>query len=252
MVATEKPRLDLAEKILPRALLRAFLSVAEKSDSQMMLVGGTALAGFYAGHRRSDDLDLFCGSPFSFEATWRAVDLLEQEGAIITSRQSSQTYHRRVVEFLDHTFTIDVVLDESIFRVGTRLEAGERLGVASLETLLRMKSATLVSRASEKDLYDLLWLFDHFSDLSLAEFLALGKSIDAGVHPEAILSVLGSTRYASSACDFTIGDETPTQALKRIQDLQKRLIREISRFLHESEELSTLGKLVNVVRKLDK
>ena len=28
-----------------------------------MLVGGTALAGFYAGHRRSDDLDLFVGSP---------------------------------------------------------------------------------------------------------------------------------------------------------------------------------------------
>ncbi|MCC6954410.1 MAG: nucleotidyl transferase AbiEii/AbiGii toxin family protein [Deltaproteobacteria bacterium] len=252
MVATEKPRLDLAKKVLPRGLLRAFLSVAEKSDSQMMLVGGTALAGFYAGHRRSDDLDLFCASPFSFEATWRAVDLLEQEGAIITSRQSSQTYQRRVVELLDHTFTIDVVLDENLFRVGTRLEVGERLGVASLETLLRMKSATLVSRASEKDMYDLLWLFDHFSDLSLGNFLALGQSIDAGVNPEAILYVLGSTRYTSEACGFAIGDETPAQALKRIRDLQKRLIQEISQLLHESEEHSTLGKLVKVVRKLDK
>ena len=40
--------------------------------------------------------------------------------------------------------------------------------VATAETLLKMKAATLVSRASEKDLYDLAWFFEQDEQLDVA------------------------------------------------------------------------------------
>ena len=46
-----------------------------------MLVGGTALAGYYAGHRRSDDLDLFVRDEAACRAAVLAVKSLVTLGA---------------------------------------------------------------------------------------------------------------------------------------------------------------------------
>ena len=59
MAMGDQPDLSLARRVLPAPLLRALQHVFAQGLSGCMLVGGTALAGFYAGHRRSDDLDLF-------------------------------------------------------------------------------------------------------------------------------------------------------------------------------------------------
>lgn len=56
------PRAELAARFLPAPLWRGLSHVFAQGLSDTMLVGGTALAGFYAGHRRSDDLDLFVGT----------------------------------------------------------------------------------------------------------------------------------------------------------------------------------------------
>lgn len=55
--------------------------------------------------------------------------------------------------------------------------------VAALRTLLAMKTAALLSRCAEKDLYDLLWLLGRYKELSLPEVIELGASVDAGVVP---------------------------------------------------------------------
>ncbi len=54
-----------------------------------MLVGGTALAGFYAGHRRSDDIGLFVQDELSFAEAKLTVASLDQLGAVLTQQHSS-------------------------------------------------------------------------------------------------------------------------------------------------------------------
>ena len=50
----QKPKSRLAADVLPAPLHRALTHVFSSGLSGCMLVGGTALAGYYAAHRRSD------------------------------------------------------------------------------------------------------------------------------------------------------------------------------------------------------
>ena len=59
METVRQPDSSLAAQILPPPLYRALTHLSAQDLNGVMLVGGTALAGYYAGHRRSDDLDLF-------------------------------------------------------------------------------------------------------------------------------------------------------------------------------------------------
>ena len=72
MGLAREPQSSLAEQVLPGPLYQALTHVFGQGVSGCMLVGGTALAGYYAGHRRSDDLDLFTEDAFSQRAayTW--------------------------------------------------------------------------------------------------------------------------------------------------------------------------------------
>ena len=74
--------------------------------------------------------------------------------------------------------------------------------VAGLPALLAMKAAALVSRCSEKDLYDLLWLFDAFPERELADLIELGRSVDRGVTGETLVYRIGSTELDRAACAF--------------------------------------------------
>lgn len=198
-----EPNSLLARKVLPKALLEALKHLYAGGNDAAMLVGGTALAGYYAGHRRSDDLDLFVRSPVAFEALRRRVTTLKDIGATVRPQHTTPGFHRSLAELRDHAFTIDVVLDENVFRVGSH-RVCDGVAVASLQTLLKCKAATLVSRCSEKDLYDLLWICNRDPSLAPKHLTELGREIDAGVDAEAILIALTSTRLSQSACTFAL------------------------------------------------
>ena len=78
-------------------------------------------------------------------------------------------------------------MDPHLFAVGSGIEAGDGVVVASPGTLLKMKAATLVSRTGEKDLYDLAWFFERDHGLDVPTLIALGKEVDAGMKGEAVL-----------------------------------------------------------------
>ncbi len=82
----QKPQSRLAADVLPAPLHRALRHVFAQGLSGSMLVGGTALAGYYAGHRRSDDLDLFTKDDLSQAAAVLAVKSLRNTGAISLKR----------------------------------------------------------------------------------------------------------------------------------------------------------------------
>jgi hypothetical protein len=114
-------------------------------------------------------------------------------------------------------------LDENLFRVGKGLSVGP-ICVATRETLLMCKAATLVSRCTEKDLYDLWWFREQGADLSPQQLVCLGSKIDAGMDAESVLISLTSTALSETACDFALaGGPTVATTYQRIVALKAAL-----------------------------
>ena len=242
------PDLKIAQKVLPSSLLNAIQHIFNQNIDHTALVGGTALSGFYAGHRRSDDIDLFTQSEISFTTVVLAVESLKKIGAKFSNETRSKQYYHSLCSFENHTFTIDVVLDENVFKVGS-FKKIKKILVADLLTLFKMKAATLVSRCSEKDLYDLLWLFQNSVNegLDVECLISSAQEIDLGASAESMLISLSGSLLSAEACDFTI-HESSSSAYKKIVALRKQLISEIREF--------DLGKknspLKDIVRALEK
>lgn len=249
MERNSKPDINLAYKTLPPPLLKAIEYIFDQNVFDTALVGGTALAGFYAGHRRSDDIDLFTKTQTSQASTVMVVKSLESLGATKLSEQESAFFYDSTWNYLEHRFTAQVVCDEGLFRVGT-FNLANTIKVASLETLLKMKAVTLVSRCSEKDLFDLLWLFETFPHLQLSELIEEGFAIDAGVNAENILASIAGTQLRESACNFSLNDSLSQKMIyEKIQRFQKELKTQLITYL-KSQPTPELGKLVKRVKKI--
>ena len=212
-----------------------------------MLVGGTALAGFYAGHRRSDDLDLFTRSEFDQKATVLAVRSLGEAGAeLVDTRQSAQFFHTSA-RLDGHLFTVDVVLDPQLFEIGAFHSLDGGLHVASLETLLCTKAATLVSRCSEKDLFDLLWILAHV-EMTFVELIRCGRRIDSGLDEESLLVSLSGASLAEDACGFGVAPEdTSRKVFQQVSTLRDELLASLSAQLHQQPS-SPLAETIRKIR----
>ncbi len=230
MVLARKPESGLAARVLPGPLYIALRHVFSKGASRCVLVGGTALSGYYAGHRRSDDLDLFTDDALSQRSTVLAVSSLGGIGTAFTDQRSSANFYHASCHLNGHDFTVQVVLDPRLFEVGSGVEADDGVTVASLPTILKMKAATLVSRAAEKDLYDLTWLLEQDPGLDVPVLIALGSEIDGGMNAEAVLISLVGTELRESACDFSLS-EAPGDVFTRVVRLRNALVQGLEAFL---------------------
>ena len=190
MAPKDRPDPKLAAKTLAAPLRAALEHVFKQGISGCMLVGGTALAGYYAAHRRSDDIDLFTDGPAGQEAAVLAAESLSGQGAQLERLQRSAQFYRAVCRWRGATFTIDVAQHPGLFKPGASFRLKNGVTVAALETLLAMKTAALLSRCGEKDLYDMLWLLGRYKDLTLSKVLEIGAAVDAGVSPEGLLIAL--------------------------------------------------------------
>lgn len=250
-----KPFPRISKKALPPALRESLKDIFANTGQGTMLVGGTALAGYYAEHRRSDDLDLFVAGAVDFENTYRAVQLLKRKKARFMNEYHTPAYFRTEVVWLKHTFTVDIVLDENLFRVGKAVRTDDRIWVADLETLFAMKSACLISRCSEKDLFDLDWLLARSGKWEIAELIESGSKIDSGLNPESLLISLKGANLRKESCHFLLPGSPVTvdQAYSKITSLHQMLIRKILEYeknLPPSPEAQNLKKAVQEMKKL--
>ena len=230
MGLARRPASGLADRVLPPPLYRAVKYVFAQEISGCMLVGGTALSGYYAGHRRSDDLDLFTMDAISQEESVRAVKSLRDLGVGFAGERTSKHFYHALCHFDGHDFTCQVVLDANLFDVGSASEADDGVAVADLETLLKMKAATLVSRGAEKDLYDLVWLLEQANTVDIPALIALGSEIDGGMNAEGVLINLAGTELHESACDFSL-TEPAHEVYAKVTRLRKALIQGLDDFL---------------------
>lgn len=242
----KQPASELARRVLPVPLYRALTRVYAEGVSDCVLVGGTALAGYYAGHRRSDDLDLFVADQAAHRATVLAVNRLVELGASFAPVQTSASYYSVTCTLSGHHFTIDVVLDSNLFRIGHPLRADDGVWVADLTTLLRQKAATLVSRCSEKDLYDLLWICEQNEQHDLNTLIELGAQIDAGMNAEAVLVSLATSQLSRSACDFSL-TEPAADVFDKVVALKTELQQGFDRIARE-QPAPRIGQLIRALK----
>jgi hypothetical protein len=240
---------SIAVSVLPPPLWRAIRAVFEGGAPGIALVGGTALAGFFAGHRRSDDIDLFTADNVAQRMAVAAVKGLAAIGAKLADERSSPGFYHALVDLDGHAFTAQAVLDANVHRVGTFLSTPSGIRVASTTSLLKMKVATLVSRCSEKDLYDLLWLKEHGPWPDLATRLELGREIEGGVDAEGMLACLTMAKPNVGSCAFAESQGVPAPAvLSRIEALRGELETELVEHLEHGG--ATDPRIAPLLRKL--
>ncbi len=220
------PRKTVSEKVTPAPLRQALKQIFSDIPEGLWLVGGTALAGYYAEHRRSDDLDLFAGDPDTHQATVLSVKRLKKIGAIFEKEKSTPNFYKGHLQLKGHSFTVDVVLDENLHQVGRSTKTEDGVRVVALPTIFAMKAACLLSRCSEKDLYDLAWCFDQTGEIDVAQLVEKGSLVDGGMNVEGMLISLQGAVLRKDACHFLLDDSNKAvdEAYRKIADLQKRLI----------------------------
>jgi len=169
---------------LQRALLEAFFRI----ERRFFLTGGAALAGFYLHHRPTLDLDLFTLDPAAFETGRRALDAAAAElGATVAVRQHAPGFERYVVSGRGESVVVDLVLERVPQTAGAK-RVIDSVSVDPLEEILVNKLTTLLSRAEERDLVDLLFL--ERRGLKAEDGLPAALEKDGGCTPAALAWVL--------------------------------------------------------------
>jgi hypothetical protein len=143
---------------LQRDVLRAFFA----REHAFYLTGGAALVGFHLAHRTTDDLDLFTDDPGAFERGRRVLEAVASElGATVEVRQEAPPAERPEQD-------------------GVRVER--------VQAILANKLTTIVGRAEERDLVDVLFL--ERAGLRVEDALDAALAKDGGCTPATLAWLL--------------------------------------------------------------
>lgn len=256
-IVDQKPFAKISAKTVSAELKQVLYEFFRRATTDSWLVGGTALAGYYAAHRVSHDMDVFVKSNDDFEQACRAIKDLQRLDLVLAHELHTPQYYRAQASWRDYSFTVDLVLDENIHRIGVSLKTADGIRIPTLNTLFAMKFSTLVSRCSEKDLFDLMWFFRVFPKTSISDAISNASLIDGGLNHEALLISLSLAKPRVEACGFLLHDSA-TARKTVLQDLVKfkrkliHLIREDQMAKPISPLAGKLGKTVKIVKQLNK
>lgn len=249
-----RPKDHLLKDAVPTALAKVMDMLSPLLDDKIWWVGDTALAGYYFGHRRSDDIDLFVADDAALGRAVQAVRSLVPRGLQLKNESRTPLYYHADAVFDGHAFTIDGVVDATVHRDGQAVKTGDGIWVANLDTLFAMKAATLVSRCSEKDLFDLNDMLSVLIKWDVALLICAGQMIDAGLDAETLLISVKGALLRKAACGFVLPGSgvTAEQAYQKIGALRDKLVGELLAYARAepaSPELATLKASVKDLKK---
>ncbi|WP_437278851.1 nucleotidyl transferase AbiEii/AbiGii toxin family protein [Sorangium sp. So ce375] len=143
------PRLpDLAERLV---------LAAQDASPTVRLVGGSGLA-LLLDHRRSDDLDLFCGLREDVEPIVRAVEAAAATSAVGVMRvRSAPGFVRLEIAAGPEVLRVDVASDASPRLIEADTYVG-RIRVEALRDQRANKIVALLGRSELRDLVDLFFI----------------------------------------------------------------------------------------------
>lgn len=197
---------------LQHEVVEAFFS----EPSAFFLTGGAALAGFYLGHRATDDLDLFSPATEPMDlAVQRLRRAAAHVGAEVDVVQEAPEFRRIALRRGDELTLVDLVIDRA-----PQLDSEKRrVGTVSLDSTAEIaanKVTALLGRTAPRDLVDLFALFDEGHDLP--QVLRDARIKDGAVDPGTLAWVLSNWR---------LGSNTPLPegvTLEHIEQLRTSLI----------------------------
>lgn len=141
---------------LPEALERLALA-AQGASPNVRLVGGSGLA-LLLGHRRSEDLDLFCALREDIEPIVRVIeDAAKAAGSTPTRVRTGPSFARLEIASGTETLRVDVASDSSRRLVEADTLVGP-IRVESLRDQRANKLVTLLGRSELRDLVDLYFI----------------------------------------------------------------------------------------------
>jgi nucleotidyltransferase AbiEii toxin of type IV toxin-antitoxin system len=202
---------------LQRDLLDAFFA----REHRLFLTGGGALAGFYFGHRTTEDLDLFAPPGLDLGEAARALDEAARSlGATAAPKTTHPDFRRLIVRRNDETCVVDLVVDRAP-AVDPIKSAFGPIRVDTMREIAANKITTLLGRSEAKDLVDLVVLADSGVDLDRA--FADARTKDGGANPATLAWLLEQIEIGPEA--RLPGGMAPERVLAMRDDLVHRLRR---------------------------
>ena len=198
-------------------LLQAFFA----REQRFVLTGGAALAGFYFGHRETEDLDFFGAPGLDLQEAARTLEVsCAACAASLEPRQTFPDFRRYLARRGQETCIVDLVIDRAPMVDADKRMVG-RLRIDTLREIAANKICTVLGRAQIKDLVDLQLLLASGIDLSAA--LADAARKDAGVDPATLAWVLDQITISPDA--RLPGDTDP----RGLDDFRRDLVKTLQR-----------------------
>ena len=211
MVSSAPSRLTALQRELAEAFFRR--------EQRMFLTGGAALAGFYLGHRTTEDLDLFGPPGIDLAQAARTLGEAAVEcGAALSAQQTSPDFRRFHARRGDELCIVDLVVDRAPMIEGQKVAFGV-VRVDTLREITANKVCTILARSEIKDLVDLTALLKAGQPLEQA--LEDARQKDAGVDPATLAWLLSEITISSEA--RLPGGVDPVAVDSDRQDLVRRL-----------------------------
>lgn len=202
---------------LQSRLLEAFFEY----EDRFFLTGGAALVGFYLGHRKTADLDLFTNLEVmdaGEEALRRAASTI---GATVESVQTAPRFRRRLVATTHESVIVDLVVETAAPNSVVKRTFGKVI-VDAPEEILANKLCTALARAEIRDLVDLAAL--EKAGYRLEDALLLACEKDRGFSAAQLSWVIEQIQISNDAS--IPGGGSVEQLREYLADLQLRLARE--------------------------
>lgn len=178
---------------LQRDLLAGFFA----REQRLFLTGGAALAGFYFGHRETEDLDLFSApGPDLAEPARAMTEAAAACGALAEPMQTYTDFRRLSVSRGDEECIVDLVIDRAPMVEPEKARFGA-VRVDTLREIAANKICTLLSRSEIKDLVDLKTLVE--SGIDLGQAFADAEKKDSGADPATLGWILDKLAIAPTA-----------------------------------------------------
>lgn len=164
-----------------------FLSAFFARENRFFLSGGAALVGFYLGHRRTEDLDLFTMEN-EVENGFRLVgEVAKSLGASVEPIQTSPDFRRLLLKRGDEAIMVDLIR-EYVFQVSPEKTVINGIRVDTQEEILANKLCALLSRSEIRDLVDVREL--ERAGFNLENALVSAAKKDSGLTPAQLAWVL--------------------------------------------------------------
>lgn len=164
-----------------------FLREFFRRENHFFLTGGAALAGFYLGHRKTQDLDLFTLENEIENGFIITRDVARNLNAEIEAIQTSPDFRRLLVRRDDGAIVVDLVR-EYVFQIENEKRIINGIRIDSPEEILANKLCALLSRSEIRDLVDVREL--EKSGLNLEDAVRFAEKKDSGLTPAQLAWVL--------------------------------------------------------------